>query len=159
MTTFSGIANSEIAVGAPITNSLMTKNRDNPLAIQENDVSAPTNAYATLAATITSQGALATLDSVASAQIDADSVGRSELKTTTVSLSGSLPTNSHVGITLDAYAFFPMIHNGGAADPAGVFLTGHATDGASADNPRFTFYNGDLDDTGTYDVDYRYITA
>ena len=46
MTTYSAIANSEIAVGAPITNSLMTKIRDNPLAIQENDASAPTIAYA-----------------------------------------------------------------------------------------------------------------
>ena len=68
----------------------MTKNRDNPLAIQENDASAPTIAYATTAGSattattagsITSQGALATLNSVSSGEIDADSVGASELKT------------------------------------------------------------------------------
>ncbi len=49
MTTYTAIANSEIAVGAPVTNNLMTKMRDNPLAIQENDASAPTVAYATTA--------------------------------------------------------------------------------------------------------------
>lgn len=84
MSTYSAIANSEIAVGAPITNSLKTKERDNLLAVQENDASAPTIAYATSAgnaATITSQGALATLNSVAAGQIDANSVGTSELKT------------------------------------------------------------------------------
>lgn len=70
MTTYSAIANSEIAVGAPITNSLMTKVRDNPLAIQEDDASAPTIAYATEAGTITSQGTLATLNSVSEAVID-----------------------------------------------------------------------------------------
>ena len=78
MTAYSAIANSEIAVGAPITNSLMTKVRDNPLAIQENDATAPTVALAT---NITSQGALATLNSVDSAQIDTDAVGHDELDT------------------------------------------------------------------------------
>ncbi len=66
MTTYSAIANSEIAVGAPITNSLMTKVRDNPLAIQENDATAPTVALAT---NITSQGALATLNTVSGSEI------------------------------------------------------------------------------------------
>ena len=56
MTAYSAIANSEIAVGAPITNSLMTKNRDNPLAIQENDATAPTIAFATEAGSLTDIG-------------------------------------------------------------------------------------------------------
>jgi len=88
MTAYSAIANSEIAVGAPLTNSLMTKNRDNPLAIQENDASAPTIAYATTAGsattagTITGQGALATLNSVTAEQINDDAVRMSEIYTT-----------------------------------------------------------------------------
>jgi len=51
MSTYSAVANSEIAVGAPITNNLKTKERDNLLAIQENDASAPTIAYAATAGT------------------------------------------------------------------------------------------------------------
>lgn len=70
MTTYSAIANSEIAVGAPITNSLMTKVRDNPLAIQEHDGTAPTIAYATAAGTIAGQGDLATKDTVSTTEID-----------------------------------------------------------------------------------------
>ena len=90
MTAYSAIANSEIAVGAPLTNSLMTKVRDNPLAIQENDASAPIVAFATAstsAGSITSQGALATLNSVAAAQIDADAVGQSEIAANAVGQS------------------------------------------------------------------------
>jgi len=81
MSTYSAVANSEIAVGAPITNNLKTKERDNLLAIQENDATAPTIAYATLAGTVSSLGA--------------DTVGQSEVKTTyqevsiSVSLSGT----------------------------------------------------------------------
>ena len=77
----------------------MTKNRDNPLAIQENDASAPTIAYATtagsttIAGSITGQGALATLNTVSSSEIDADSVGASELNTA-VGSSGSITINS-----------------------------------------------------------------
>jgi len=58
MTAYSAIANSEIAVGAPLTNSLMTKNRDNPLAIQENDATAPTIAFATSATSATTAGTI-----------------------------------------------------------------------------------------------------
>ena len=79
MTTYSAITNSEIAVGAPVTNNLKTKERDNLLAIQENDASAPTIAFSTSAGTIASQGDLATLNSVAAAQIDANAVGQSEI--------------------------------------------------------------------------------
>ncbi len=56
MSTYSAIANSEIAVNAPVTNALMTKIRDNPLAIQQGDATASgqriqTNAYADLSVT------------------------------------------------------------------------------------------------------------
>lgn len=94
MTTYSAIANSEIAVGAPITNSLKTKERDNLLAIQENDASAPTIVYATTAGTITSQGDLATLDTVSQTEIDANSVGQSEIKTTYQTVSHSAAASS-----------------------------------------------------------------
>ena len=84
MTTYSAVANSEIAVGAPITNSLKTKERDNLLAIQENDASAPTIAYATSSGTIASQGNLATLNTVTATEIDAGAVDSSEIATDAV---------------------------------------------------------------------------
>lgn len=49
MTTYAAISNSEIAVGAPITNTLMTKLRDNHLAQGEGDATAPDIAWAALA--------------------------------------------------------------------------------------------------------------
>jgi len=122
-------------------------------------------------------GALAVLNTVAAAQIDADAVGASEIAanavgqsevanasiglgeliTATVSLAGSVSNGSRVDITLTAYSFFPMIHSTNNASNT-MGLQGHNTDGASADNPRFAFYNA-TGYTQTYDVDYRYIGA
>ena len=62
MSTYSAVANSEISVGAPITNNLKTKERDNLLAIQENDASAPTIAFATEAGTVSAIAPSSDLD-------------------------------------------------------------------------------------------------
>lgn len=100
MTAYAAIANSEIAVGAPLTNSLMTKVRDNPLAIQENDVTAPEVAYATTAgtaSTITSQGALATLDEVGESELEASLKPWVELDTQTI-------TTSTTSIDMDGFS-------------------------------------------------------
>jgi len=77
MTTYSTIADSEIDPESPGTTTLFGKLRNNPLAIQENDASAPTVAYATSAGTITSQGALATLNSVNHSEISFGSTASS----------------------------------------------------------------------------------
>jgi len=110
-------------------------------------------------------GALATLNSVTASQIDtnavgqpevaAAAVGQGELKTATVSLSGSIGDTNQVNITLNSYAFFPMIHTSGTASS----MQGHATDGASADAPRFAFSPTTYGGTETYDVDYRHMSA
>jgi len=140
MTAYSAIANSEIAVGAPLTNSLMTKVRDNPLAIQENDVTAPTIAYATLAGTA---NAAAT-----------DAIVQGSIKTTLATTAGSVPASSGtVMITLNDYSFFPMIHTAG-----NVYLRGHSTDGSGGASPRFGFINPTAGAI-TYDVDHRYIAT
>ena len=94
MTTYSAITNSEIAVGAPVTNNLKTKERDNLLAIQENDASAPTIAYATAAGsagTITSQGALAILDAAGQGELNTAS---GIVSTTTTAIRLVLPGGS-----------------------------------------------------------------
>ena len=144
MAVWTAIPDSDIDPDSPFTTGLATAYRENVIAAFERASGSPVPG----ADFITLQ-----------AQLSSSVAGRAQMKTATVSLSGSLPTSSHTGITLDAYAFFPMIHSGGTASPTAVTVSGHGTDGASADNPRFSFYNSDIDDTGTYDVDYRYITA
>ena len=128
MTTYSAITNSEIAVGAPVTNNLKTKERDNLLAIQENDASAPTIAFATeagtagTASTITSQGDLATLDTVSQTEIDAAAVGQAELKTSTVEnslLKIGAVTDSTLDVTV-TNAEYPL---GGAAKSSNTART------------------------------------
>lgn len=85
-------------------------------------------------------------------------VYRAKLSTTTVSLAGSIGTVVGVDISMNAYAFFPMIHST-TAGSAYAIMTGHSTDAGSADNPRFRFYNPDATNDVSYDVDYRYIQA
>jgi hypothetical protein len=99
MTTYTAISDSDLDPEKPLTTTIAKRLRDNPLAIQEDDASAPNVAFATVAGTITSQGALATLDEV----------GISELKATsgTVSQNGAGFTN----ITLPGgdFGFYPRI--------------------------------------------------
>lgn len=86
-------------------------------------------------------------------------IGRAQLITSTnVSQAGSVSPLNQVNITLDPYSFFPMIHTADAGSAQSV-LTGHTTDGADADAPRFGIKNLDSTDDCTYDVDYRYIGA
>jgi hypothetical protein len=117
MTTYTAIGPSDLDPEKPLTTTIAKRLRDNPLAIQENDASAPDVAYATVAATITSQGALATLDSVSASEIDAGAVGaetaalslydigsyvfaRSALTTTTAPGATIAGTNLHpAGVT------------------------------------------------------------
>jgi hypothetical protein len=99
MTTYTTISDSDLDPEKPLTTTIAKRLRDNPLAIQEDDSSAPNVAFATVAGTITSQGALATLDEV----------GISELNTAvgTVSHNGTAPGNE----TLPGgeYGFYPKI--------------------------------------------------
>ena len=114
MTTYTAIADSDLDPESPGTTTLFSRLRDNPLAIQENDASAPNVAQAL---TIASQGALATKDTVSAADIDAGAVAtktaalslysvgsyifaRSDLTTTTAPGATISGTNLHpAGIT------------------------------------------------------------
>ncbi len=78
-------------------------------------------------------------------------VTRAKITTATITLSGTPPAN----ITMNPYAFFPMIHATGDCR-----LEAHPTDGASWDAPRFRIgQQSDPKVTSAYDVDYRYINA
>lgn len=90
-------------------------------------------------------------------ELAAGAVQRAKIQTGTVTLSGTVAGNSTVGITMNAYAFFPMIHATQPGDGS-TFVIGHVTDGASADNPRFTLAKSGAY-SSSYDVDYRYIDA
>ena len=86
--------------------------------------------------------------------IGASAVGQGELIVSTVSLAGTLTGSAATDITLTRDCFFPMIHSNSQSD---VHMTGHITDGGSANNPRFAFYNSG--GNHAYDVDYRFIGA
>ena len=92
------------------------------------------------------------------AAMAADAVLRAKIKTTTVSLAGSISTGTYLDVTLNPYSFFPMIHSSIGAEVSRAAVRSHITDGASADNPRFSLYNANGNSI-TYDIDYRYILA
>ena len=97
---------------------------------------------------------------VTQGKMASSSVGRGQLKTTTVSLSGTIYGGTGLGITMSAYAFFPMIHTQNSFGHHGhtfAYVIGHSTDGASADSPRFRLYP--KGNSLSYDVDYRYIQS
>ena len=92
-------------------------------------------------------------DSAGGGALGASTIIRSTLKTSVGGISGTLGSLSTVNILLDAYSFFPMIQ---FDDPVNVQLEPHATDGGSADAPRFR-----VRETGSapqgYNIDWRYI--
>jgi len=73
---------------------------------------------------------------------------------TDLSLSGSVDGFGTADIVLNDYSFFPMIHG----SQASMIVIGHSTDGASADAPRFRFYNQSASTGVTYDVDASSLT-
>lgn len=163
------IPDGDIDPESPIDSPLMAALRDNPIAIAGGMAGAPKVQNGALAGLPWIQSNLAA-NSVGASQLisgnvqathlAAAAVQRAKLQTTTVSLSGSISIGSHVDITLSAYAFFPMIHttfSGTAGNH--VKLSGHGTDGASADLPRFRLSNEDSSNSNTYDIDYRYINV
>lgn len=104
MTAYTAIADSEIDVDSPITESLMTRLRNNPIAITEGSAGAPliqTAAYQP--------------GSVDQAAIGASAVGQGELKSTTASGSagGSANTQHSYSLTGGTYSFWTAGSNSG----------------------------------------------
>ena len=150
MTEYSPITDAQIESESPIDATLATQWRDNPIAITEGSAGAPKIQSAAMGA-----------NSVLSAAIVDANVPRAKLKTATVSLAGTIPVNGYTDIIMTGggYAFFPMIHaiGGGVGGKSSIY--GHSTDGADPDSPRFSLSNSDINFTGSYDIDYRYIDA
>ncbi len=118
-----------------------------------NALAVTTAKIAALAITTAKIAALA----VTSAELAASSVTRSKLSTATVSTAGAISGVVIIDLALNGYAFFPMIHI--LANRRVVTLTGHVTDAADPDSPRFAITSSDVKSSTSYDMDYRYIQA
>jgi len=79
--TYTAIPNGDVDADSPITTGLMTKLRDNPIAIAAGDTGAPQNQTAAIADNAITAAKIAA-DAVGQSEIAADSVGQSEIKTT-----------------------------------------------------------------------------
>lgn len=158
MTTYTGILGSEIDTDSPVTESLMTRLRDNPIAITEKASGAPVLANDYVVNAMIATNAV-NADSIAASAVNASEIGsnaviNSKIKIASgTSYAGTLAINGHVDLTLHNKSFFPMVH--GSA--AGVVMDGHLTDAGSGVAPRFGLYNISTSQTRTYDVDYYYI--
>ena len=140
MTTYTTIANSEIDQDSPVTQTLMTALRDNPIAITEGAAGAP-------------KVSNAALDPIQTGIIANGAVQRAKIQTGTSSAAGSLSSGGFVSVLVSAYSFFPSF-NGDRV----VVLTCAETTG-SADAPRIGIINNDPDNTKSYSVAWRFINA
>ena len=96
MTTYTTIANSEIDQESPVTQTLMTALRDNPIAITEGSAGAPQIQTAAIANT---------------------AVTLAKLNIATRSFSGTIPGSTSTFISFsDAYAFTPVFSSTSAAN-------------------------------------------
>ena len=82
-------------------------------------------------------------------------VRRIGLATAVESLAGALAIASDTDITLQPYAFFPMIHESSPAFDPDIRIRG-GPDLADPDQPQLRFVNAG-GNARTYDVDYRYV--
>jgi len=76
-------------------------------------------------------------------------LGVNGFDTGTSSFTGTLTGSQTADIAMTAYCFFPML-----ASSQVMNITGHPTDAASPDSPRFT-----VAFAGTYYVDYKFINS
>jgi len=82
-------------------------------------------------------------------------LGNNAFLTDTESFAGASTGVEWVVFAMQPRAFFPMFHSD--AGIGSFYLNGHNVDAASADSPRFGFWN--LNDAAevNYDVDYRFV--
>lgn len=146
MTTYTAIANAEIDAESPITTTLMTLLRDNPIAVSEGSAGAPKIQTAALDQTVSTEA-------VSTATMRDGAVVRVKLATTTVSLAGTIGGSSDFDIALSPYSFFPMFHS---TDAQAVYYS--LTDYANPDAPHVRVI-GNGKGSQFYDIDYRHVIA
>jgi len=129
MTTYTAIADTEIDQDSPVTETLWTKMRDNPIAITEGASGAP---------------------KIQTPAINDAAVTQVKLNTTLASYAGSIPSEASVNIaTPNAYSFFPNWSNNGNIEVS--FRSG----GLDA----LRLFNGNESGARSYSVSWRYINA
>ncbi len=115
---YTAITNGEIDADSPITVDLMTKMRDNPIAIANGDTGAPPIQTAAYGA-----------NSVDQAAIGASAVGQSELKSTTASQSSSISGGSagNFAVTGGTYTMAYYLGASGTGPGASFSIVGHGS--------------------------------
>ena len=87
-------------------------------------------------------------------------IDRTALKTATDTAAGTTGSGVKTNLTINQYSFWPNIHT--SSTNGDMVMTGHTTDGGSANSPRFAFYNTSSSKGATsytYDVDERYVNS
>ena len=146
MPEYQEILDSEVEPEAPLTSSLGVRFRDNPIAVWEGAPSAP-RINGQQGPAVNTNGLFNS--AVTQAKLASNATGRSELKTGTNSVSGTLAVDGTETINLTDYALFPSMHDeGGIGGPIRVEFSGDSGSGASS--PKFSIRNL----SGTASIDY-----
>lgn len=152
------ITNGQVDADSPINDVLMSGMQGNLIHLEEwlgdGYVAAVDHDHddtnSKLVATVADGG-------ITEVKLGTSAVSQGKLKTTAVtSLAGSLETAANIILT--AYCFFPMIHVNKDSGSGGN-MTGHPTDGASENQPRFRLdaVSGSAGGAASYDVDYLHV--
>ena len=152
MTTYTAIPNGDVDPDSPITTGLMTKLRDNPVAITEGSAGAP-NIQTAAIANDAITAAKIPANEIDTSEIAAAAIGQSQIANNTTTQAGSLGSNSYKYFSLNNWALFPSVYS----DDADVKMVVHDTDGAPG-SPRFGIKN-EAGSTTNWDVDHRAIIA
>jgi len=129
MTTYTAIADTEIDQDSPVTETLMTKLRNNPIAITEGSSGAP---------------------KVQTAAINDAAVTQVKVNTTQATYAGSIAPLAEINIaTPNSYSFFPEWSNNSQ------IVISFRSGGSDALN----LFNNDDDNVKPYSITWRYINA
>lgn len=151
MADYEVILDAELEPGAPITSSIGFRFRDNPVAIAEGAAGAPRVSSGALEDASVTSAKIAS-GSVSQAKMQSNSVGTSQIKFGSNSVSGGVGGGGNQTISLNDFALFPSISNGGD------FVLKTAGGSASASSPKFAIENT-AGVNRTYEVAWRFLSS
>lgn len=154
MTVYAAIADSDVDPESPGTTTLFTRLRDNPLAIQEGDATAPSIQNAALAGLPWAASNYGT-GSVGQAAIGASAIGQSEIKS---GVNGVSTTGAQL-LTLPGgtYGLYPQVKASDSSSAYGGYVGGNG--GALIGTTYATRIFLDASSGGTMYAQHRYFTA
>ena len=154
MTAYNAIPAADIDPDSPLTTSLITHMRDNPIAIAEGSTGAPKIQTAAYDAGSVDAAAIAA-DAVGQSEIAANAVGSGELKTATASQSVSVPSLGNADIVLTGADQTMGYYYGGSTLWADITSIAHDQTYAA----RARFANSNSSFARTVYVHSRYVQA